>query len=156
MRYDDRMQTFTIEPAGLKPLWLLVPVGVILLGVACLLVMTVVGSRTAKFEISPDGLRLRGDLYSRFIPRSELRASEATRVDWSAQAGFTPSVRTLGTGLPGYQAGWFRLQNGEKALLYLTDRSRAVYIPTTRGHGILLSPSDPEGLVRALRALGEP
>jgi hypothetical protein len=150
------MQSFVIEPAGLRPFWLLVPVGVILLGVALLLAVTLLGSRSARFEISPEGLRLRGDLYGRLIPRSELRAREATRVVWSAQPGLAPAMRTLGTGLPGYQAGWFRLENGEKALLYLTDRERAVYVPTTRGHCILLSPADPDGFVRSLQALGEP
>lgn len=150
------MQTFAIKPAGLEPFWLLVPVGLILASVAFLVVVSLLGSRTASFEVSAEGLRLRGDLYGRFIPKSELKASEATRVDWSAQAGLTPNLRTLGTGLPGYQAGWFRLRDGQKALVYLTDRSHAVYVPTTRGHGVLLSPSDPDGFVAALRALGEP
>ena len=59
----------------------------------------------------------------------------------------------MGTGLPGYQAGWFRLRNGEKALLYLTDRARAVYIPTTAGYSLLLSPADPDGFLSQLRSL---
>ena len=146
------MQTFEIAPAGLRPLWLLLPVAIILIGVTALLVITLVGSRKATFEVSPDGLRLRGDLYGRFFPMSDLKASDAVRVDWSAQPGLVPAMRTLGTGLPGYQAGWFRLENGDRALLYLTDRQRAVFVPTTRGHGLLLSPSDPDGFVAALRA----
>jgi hypothetical protein len=56
----------------------------------------------------------------------------------------------MGTGLPGYRAGWFRLRNGEKALLYLTDANRAVYIPTTAGYGVLFSPVDPEAFLAAL------
>ena len=36
-------------------------------------------------------------------------------------AQLRPGLRTMGTGLPGYRAGWFRLRNGEKALLYLTE-----------------------------------
>jgi hypothetical protein len=59
----------------------------------------------------------------------------------------------MGTGLPGYQAGWFRLRNGEKALVYLTDRRRAVYVPTTAGYDVLLSPEDPDGFLRALASL---
>jgi hypothetical protein len=55
--------------------------------------------------------------------------------------------------MPGYQSGWFRLKNGEKALLYLTDRSRAVYVPTTAGYSVLLSPDDPDGFLKALTAL---
>jgi hypothetical protein len=59
----------------------------------------------------------------------------------------------MGTGLPGYQAGWFRLRNGDRALLYLTDRSKAVYVPTTEGYGVLLSPAEPEQFLAALNTL---
>lgn len=61
----------------------------------------------------------------------------------------------MGTGLPGYQAGWFRLTNGERALLYLTDRRRAVYVPTTAGYSVLLSPAEPDAFVSALRAIAQ-
>jgi hypothetical protein len=56
----------------------------------------------------------------------------------------------MGTGLPGYQAGWFRLRNGDSALLYLTDRSKAVYVQTTEGFGVMLSPSEPDKFLAAL------
>ena len=57
----------------------------------------------------------------------------------------------MGTGLPGYKAGWFKLQNGEKALLSLTDTRRAVYVPTSRGFALLVSPAQPDSFVAALR-----
>ena len=44
--------------------------------------------------------------------------------------GYWPKLRTWGTGLPNYQAGWFLLQNGEKALLFVTDWSRTVAVST--------------------------
>jgi hypothetical protein len=59
----------------------------------------------------------------------------------------------MGTGLPGYQAGWFRLANGETALLYLTDRAKAVYVPTTNGYALILSPDNPERFMAALREM---
>jgi len=46
-----------------------------------------------------------------------------------------------------------RLGTGEKALLYLTDRSRAVYIPTLAGYSVLLSPDDPDAFLGALARL---
>jgi hypothetical protein len=64
-----------------------------------------------------------------------------------------PTRRTFGTGLPGYRSGWFRLRNGERALLYLTDEARAVYVPTTAGYSVLLSPRDPDQFVAALRTV---
>lgn len=76
----------------------------------------------------------------------------AHRVDFAAEPELAPRWRRVGTGLPGYQSGWFQLRNGEKALLYLTDRSKAVYIPTSQGYSLLLSPANPEAFLAALRS----
>jgi len=148
------MQVFTIAPAGMKPLWVLLPVALILVVVVSVLALSVWGARGARFELSESGLQLRGDLYGRLIPASSLRTDAARRVDLDANPGLRPRWRTLGTGLPGYQSGWFRLANGESALLYLTDRRKAVYVPTAFGYSLLISPDDPDAFVSALRALG--
>ncbi len=149
------MQEFLIAPTAGRAVWLvlLVP-GLIVLLVTGVLGAAVAGARSASFEVSPAGLRLRGDLYGRVIPLEELKTELATRVDLSAESQLTPARRTLGTGLPGYRAGWFRLRNGEKALVYLTDTSRAVYVPTTAGYGVLVSPANPDAFVAALRGIG--
>lgn len=145
------MTEFPMAPAESRYLWFIIPITALLLGVMALLFATVLGSRSARFEISDEGLRLRGDMYGRLIPWSELRVDEARRVDFSEERGLRPNWRTMGTALPGYQAGWFRLGNRQKALLYLTDRSKAVYIPTEKGYSLLLSPSDPDAFLERLR-----
>jgi hypothetical protein len=148
------MQVFTIAPAGMKPLWVLLPVALILVLVISVLALSVWGSRGARFELTDGGLQLRGDLYGRFIPAASLGVDHARRVDLDATPELQPRRRTLGTGLPGYQSGWFRLANGESALLYLTDRRKAVYVPTAFGYSLLISPADPDAFVSALRRLG--
>lgn len=148
------MQVFTIAPAGMKPLWVLFPIALIMVCVVGLLAVSAWGSRRARFEVTPEGLRLVGDLYGRFIPAASLRPEAAHRVDLAADAQLQPRRRTMGTGLPGYQAGWFRLRNGERALLYLTDRRKAVYVPTAFGYSLLLSPDDPDAFLSTLRTLG--
>jgi len=145
------VSAFPIAPATSRYLWFLIPALIVLIGAAVLLVASVRGAHSSTFEIRPDGLRLRGDLYGRLIPRTELRVDLARRVDLTREEGLRPKSRRMGTALPGYQAGWFRLRNGEKALLYLTDRTRAVYVPTTAGYVLLLSPADPDGFLSRLR-----
>ncbi len=147
------MNIFPIAPAESRYLWFLIPVIVILLGAMVLVATSVRGARSASFEIRQEGLRLRGDLYGRLIPKAQLQLNLARRVDLAREQGLRPRSRRLGTALPGYQAGWFRLRNGDKALLYLTDRTRAVYVPTTAGYGLLLSPADPDGFLSRLRAV---
>jgi hypothetical protein len=147
------MNIFPIAPAESRYLWFLIPVIVILLGAMVLVATSVRGARSASFEIRQEGLRLRGDLYGRLIPKAQLQLNLARRVDLTREQDLRPKWRRLGTALPGYQAGWFRLRNGDKALLYLTDRTRAVYVPTTAGYGLLLSPADPDGFPSRLRAV---
>ena len=147
------MNVFPIAAAESRYLWFIIPVVVILLGAIAVLVTSVRGAQTSRFAILADGLRLDGDLYGRLVPKSQLRVDLARRVDLGRDEELRPRWRRMGTGLPGYQAGWFRLRNGEKALLYLTDRSRAVYIPTTAGYSLLLSPADPDGFLSRLRSV---
>jgi hypothetical protein len=150
------MNVFPIAPAESRYLWFLIPVIVLLLGGVALLVTSVRGAHASRFEIRADGLRLGGDLYGRLVPKSQLRLELARRVDLGREEELRPKSRRMGTALPGYQAGWFRLRNGEKALLYLTDRTRAVYIPTTAGYSLLLSPADPDGFLSQLRSVLRP
>jgi hypothetical protein len=149
------METFPMAPAASRALWI-VPLFLVVVLVPVLVLVggTLVGARAGRFEISPAGLALHGDWYGRTISSGQIRGQDAKRVDFATEPDLAPKWRTMGTGLPGYQAGWFRLRNGEKALLYLTDRSRAVYVPTTAGYSLLLSPADPERFLSAVRAIG--
>ena len=146
------MTVFPIAPAASRYLWFVVPVSVILIGLVALFIVSVRGAHASSFEVTADGLRLRGDLYSRTIPRSQIDVTGARRVNLTSETGLRPVSRRLGTALPGYLSGWFRLANGEKALLYLTDRAKAVYVPTTAGYSLLLSPADPDAFVATLRS----
>jgi Bacterial PH domain len=150
------MQEFPIAPGSVRGVWIVVAiVALVMIPAIAVLGASLTGARSSRCEVSPDGLRLRGDLYGRLIPVGALRPQEVRRVDFSVSPELTPRIRTLGTGLPGYQAGWFRLRNGEKALVYMTDRTRAVYVPTTAGYSVLVSPADPEAFVAAVRDLAQ-
>lgn len=148
------MQTFQIAPAELKGMWILVVIVISVMALAGGVLLTAVrGSRSSTFDVSSAGLRLHGDLYGRLIPARQVRGGDARRVDFTTSPELQPRRRTMGTGMPGYQAGWFRLQNGEKALVYMTDRRRAVYVPTTDGYAVLVSPADPDGFLTAVSSL---
>ena len=148
------MEVFAIAPADTKALWLigLIPLLVLVLVVG-VLGASITSARSAHFEVSTEGLRLRGDWYGRLIPANQLVPAGARRVDLANTPDLQPRRRTMGTSFSGYQAGWFRLRNGESALLYLTDRNKAVYMPTTAGYAVLLSPSEPERFLSALNTL---
>jgi Bacterial PH domain len=144
-------QTFPITPASNSALWVLGLLTLLLLGLLALFSYLAYSARHVSFEVSPEGLRIRGDVYGRFVPAASLVAEQAREVNLMLDSAHRPAVRTNGTGLPGYQAGWFRLVDGEKALLFLTDRTRAVYVPTRGGYSLLLSPAEPQAFIATLR-----
>jgi hypothetical protein len=143
--------TFAIAPAGPRPLYLLLPIALLIAGVFALLLYTGFGSQRARFAVTPENLAFRGDFYGRPVAWSAVRGAAARVVDLTREPQLRPVSRRFGTALPGYQAGWFRLADGERALLYVTDPRRVVYVPTTLGYAILLSPQDPERLLQEVR-----
>ncbi len=146
-------QTFSIVPGDTRVFWGLLPAGVLILLGLAVLFLSLSAARNARFEVSPVGLRLKGDLYGRFVPAGDLLVDSARVVDLRTEPGLQPVRRTMGTAVSGYQGGWFRLRDGEKALLYVTDRSRVAYVPTTRGYAIMLSVPDPDAFLASLRAV---
>ena len=111
-------------------------------------------SRQVKFEVSPEGLAIQGDLYGRRLPAASLVREEARPVNLIEDPNYRPVWRTNGAGLPGYGSGWFQLSNGEKALIFLTDKRRVVYLPTREGYSLLLSVPEPEKFLETLRQMG--
>jgi hypothetical protein len=142
-------ETFPIIPGQVRLVWLAIPVVLAFLAVGGL-AYSLSGARTARFEVSADGLRLRGDFYGRLIPTSVLRLDAARAVNLHTEPTLMPAIRTMGTAVGGYRAGWFRLRDGEKALVYVTDPTRVAYVPTTDGYAILMSVADPAALLASL------
>ena len=148
-------QIFHIAPASVRPVWFAVPIVILVIVVSIagiLLVASMRGARSTSFELSDEGLRLRGDVYGRLVPTRELVGREAARVDIS-RGPFSLTARTAGTAMPGYRAGWFRLANGEKALVYVTDVGRVVHVPTTAGYSLLLSVAETDQFIERLHAM---
>jgi hypothetical protein len=107
-------------------------------------------SRHVSFEVTSAGLRIAGDIYGRAIPIESLDLSLARVTDLNQDSEHRLKWRTNGAGLPGYASGWFKLQNGEKALVFVTDRRRVLYVPTAEGYSVLMSAADPDGLLQTL------
>jgi len=141
---------FSIAPAPARALYFLGGVCLFLALVMALLLWITYSSQHSRVEIGADRLRLVGDLWGRSIPLAALDLGRAQVLDLARAPERRPASRRLGTGLPGYASGWFRLANGEKALLYLTDWRRVAYVPTTEGYSLLLSVEDPQALLDAL------
>ena len=147
-------EIFPIVPASAKPIWFIAIILVILATICALLAYTAYSARHSRIEIGNGQLDLVGDLWARSIPIHSLQLEGARVLDLGKSSDYAPRFRTLGTGLPGYASGWFRLRNGEKALAYLTRRDSVLYLPTSQGYSLLLSAERPQELLAALRSQG--
>ena len=145
------MEVFSISPASSKPLWFIAIITALLTLVLAMLLYTGYSSQHSRVELGSDRLRLVGDFWGRTIPLELLEASQAVIVDLDNKSEYSPKRRTFGTGLPGYASGWFRLRNGEKALVYLTRSKQVVYIPTSLDYVLLLSVEKPNRFIEALQ-----
>lgn len=106
--------------------------------------------QTVSLSVTSDRLEVSG-LYGRAIDRSALKISDARMVNLLEDGDYLPVRRVNGIGLLGFKAGWFRLKNGEKALLFVSDSSHALHIPTTEDYVLMLSPRHPEAFLESLR-----
>jgi hypothetical protein len=147
---------FPMIPAASKSLWFFAIISLVLVGALLLMIWLARSMRHAQFTVSEDGLRLQGDLYGRLIPLKSLKLDDAVVTNLNTDKDHQPTRRTMGTGLPGYAAGWFNLRNGAKALLYVTDRTRVARLPTTEGYTVMLSVNDPAAMIAELRRLAPP
>lgn len=97
--------------------------------------------------VSESALTLKAPFYGRSIDLERIRFDEARVVNVSSDSNVKPTRRTNGLGLPGLGLGWFKLANGEKALVALSSRDRVVYVPTDEGYSLLFSIERPEAFL---------
>ena len=144
-------KTFSIIPASPAPLITILVISILLLLILGLFSFIGYSSRNVKFEVSDQGLRIKGGIYGRLIPKEDIAGESVKIVDFNTSPEYKPRIRTNGVGLPGYSEGWFKLNNNEKALLFVTDRSNVVYIPTRQDYSVLLSVSNSEEFYEAIK-----
>ncbi len=123
---------------------------IILLGLLALFITFGYQATHASFTVSDTGLDIGPGLYGRFIPKEKIDAAGVKVVNLDLEKDYQPRWRTNGAGLPGLSLGWYKLQNSEKALLFVTDRSSVVYIPTTENYTVLLSVREADIMVEQI------
>jgi hypothetical protein len=109
--------------------------------------------RLIRCEVDSRGMHIRGGLYGRFIRGGSIDVEGVRVLDLKRDVDFQPKIRKNGIGMPGLKQGWFRLRNKEKALLFVTDGSQVVYVPTNEGYSILFSTPEPEKFARYVREI---
>jgi len=147
-------QIFPLAPGAIKTGWLTVLFGgllVVWVGLFFFLSYMIKGAAQAEIALRDGKLVAKGGFYGREIPLPSVVVPEARRLALGKGEPKSLRWRTNGVGLPGLAAGWYKLRDGEKALVFVTDKSRAVYVPTRLGYAVIVSPGEPDGFLDALR-----
>jgi hypothetical protein len=117
-----------------------------------ILLATAMGVRKPKAELGKDGLRIRVSFINKRWALSELDSDRACLVNLDTRKELRPKWKLWGAAMPGLSSGLFKLYNGDKSHLYITDRQKVVYIPTQSGP-VLLSLERPGDFLAALQSL---
>ncbi|WP_394129282.1 PH domain-containing protein [Shewanella maritima] len=106
----------------------------------------------AKIILTPDQLIVDIPLYKQTLSLSEIQFQQVSFYN-ANDPELSPKWRQNGMGLPGYLLGWFKLKNGDKALMSSANMQHGVMIPTTQGYTIIVSVQQPKLLLEQLQAL---
>jgi hypothetical protein len=133
--------------------WVLGSLGTLAVAAVAVLVLGVaVALYQGEVALGRQALQASSFPYAHRVAPSDIRADNARIVDLYHASVLQPAVRTDGLGLPGYRAGWFRLENGQTAFAIVTDTRRVVYVPLAGGRVLLLSVDRPVAFLQRLRA----
>jgi hypothetical protein len=135
------------DPKLLQLLWIALPVLALIGGLIWL------GARRRSVELDAGLLTVKAGPHTVRLAVAALDLERARIVDLDEHTGLRPSIKTFGTALPGYQAGWFRMRDRwRKAFYLLTQRRRVLWLPgRDEGPSLLLSLEQPQALLEALQ-----
>jgi hypothetical protein len=138
---------FQITPASPGTTLLLVGLTVLMSVLAIGFGWLAVSATRPSVVVDEASLTLKAPFYGRSIDLPRIRFDEARVVNVDSSSDVRPKLRTNGIGLPGLGVGWFKLANGERALVALSSRNRVVYVPTDEGYSLLFSIERPEAFL---------
>lgn len=135
-------------------IWILYPMILLCLVGGSTALVLIFAPRT-RAEISQDRLQIHSLRHGRDVSLKSLIPSEARMLKWS---DIRIRARLNGNSGSGPKMGWFKINDGEKALLIVTDvteLSQVVYLPTQKDYSILLTLDRPREFLAALSETSE-
>lgn len=143
------MITAIVLAAGTDPNWVHALPAILSLPVVAAFVGWHIHSR--KVELLTDQVRVRRWPLPRNFNLAGMDLEQARVADLRQENALQPTIKLVGSRLPGFRSGWFRLRDGRRAYELMTSASRVLYLPRKDGRVLLLGVERPEALLQALR-----
>ncbi len=107
--------------------------------------------RRHSLRLDSDSLEITTTFYRRRFSIDQLDLAKARVIDLAEHTAFKPIMKTNAMIVPGFNSGWFRLRNRERAFVATSDGPRVLLIPTHAKFNLLLQPMQPQVLLDSLR-----
>jgi hypothetical protein len=107
-----------------------VPILIIMLVLFGLFIGIIFAIKNTSISISGKDIVISSFLYGRKISISDVLLSQAQTINLIQNNDFNVRIRTNDIGLPNFLSGWMRLNNGQRALAFLTNRENVLLLPT--------------------------
>ncbi|MBX3724957.1 MAG: hypothetical protein KF823_03470 [Xanthomonadales bacterium] len=106
-----------------------------------------------RLRLDARGLHLRHGLFRHTVPLAELDPTRWRKVDLDQERGSRPLLRTMGTGLPRFRGGWYRLRDRRRAFVLINRWTPAWIFEPASGPVVLLTPGQGSRFIEAIRSL---
>jgi hypothetical protein len=107
--------------------------------------------RTVHWTVSNGELQIRSKVWNDQFPLSDLQLERARILDLKQDPGWMPQEKHFGYNGFGYDAGRFKLRNGETADIYLAKETTAILIPKRSSVPLVVGVDDPGIFLAALK-----
>ena len=130
----------------------LLPIFIVLLIILGLMIGVIFSIKNTSISIKDNEIIIRSFIYGRKIPLDDVIINEIQTINLKQNPEYNISIRTNGIGLPNFYSGWMRLNNGKKALVFLTNRENVLLIPT-KDYVVLFSMEKIEEFINTINRL---
>ena len=141
---------FQIAPSPPSTVLFAAGIAAITLSIALLFIWFAWSASKLSVSVDDSNFTVKVPIYGRSIALTQLDMASARILDLQNTTELRPRARSNGIGLPGYAVGWFKLNNGEKALAAITNKNNVLYLKTHEGYSLLLSLTHPNAVLQQL------
>ena len=108
--------------------------------------------KNSTLSLTNNEIIIKSVLYGRKIPMENILIDEVKTINLDENPEYNISLRTNGIRIPNVTLGWMRLNNRQKALVFVTDRTSVILIPT-KDFVVLFSMDKTEEFIKEIRNL---
>ncbi|MCL2185685.1 MAG: PH domain-containing protein [Treponema sp.] len=123
---------------------------IIIIFIVVLIIGIIHAVKYTSIAIKDNEVIIKSFLYGRKIPIKDIQINETRTINLNQESDYNISFRTNGISLTNFHSGWMKLRNGQKALVFLTNKENVLFMPV-KDFIVLFSMEKVEEFIRKLK-----